>query len=70
LPDAARIERREGKFVLNILESELLQVELSAGTLEYQLELTLELLDQAEWPDFDDVEDLPPNITRLLPRVR
>jgi hypothetical protein len=27
-----------------------------------QLDLTLELLDQRDWPDFDAQEDLPPNV--------
>ena len=33
-----------------------------------QLELTLELLRQAEWPAFDDSEPLPPNVVRFCPR--
>jgi hypothetical protein len=35
-----------------------------------QLELTLELLCQRDWPDFDDVEELPPNVVRFRPRIR
>jgi hypothetical protein len=35
-----------------------------------QLELTLELLRQREWPDFADAEQLPPNIVRFRPRTR
>jgi len=35
-----------------------------------QLELTLELLRQATWPDFEQSEDLPPNVIRFRPRVR
>jgi hypothetical protein len=27
-----------------------------------QLDLTLELLDQRDWPEFDSPEDLPPNV--------
>jgi hypothetical protein len=27
-----------------------------------QLDLTLELLHQRDWPDFDSPEDLPPNV--------
>ena len=35
-----------------------------------QLELTLELLRQAGWPDFELPEDdLPPNVIRFRPRV-
>ena len=33
-----------------------------------QLELTLELLRQAQWPEFDDSESLPPNVIRFRPR--
>jgi hypothetical protein len=35
-----------------------------------RLELTLQLLRQPEWPAFDDVEELPPNVVRFRPRVR
>ena len=35
-----------------------------------QLELTLELLHQAEWPELDDSEWLPPNVIRFRPRRR
>jgi hypothetical protein len=35
-----------------------------------QLELTLELLGQAEWPEFTDLEPLPPNVLRFQPRAR
>ncbi len=35
-----------------------------------QLELTLELLRQADWPEFDDPEPLPPNVVRFRPRRR
>ena len=34
-----------------------------------QLELTLQLLQQDDWPEFDD-EPLPPNVVRFRPRVR
>ena len=39
-------------------------------TLFDQLELTLELLKQDDWPDFDTPEPLPPNVVRFRPRVR
>jgi hypothetical protein len=32
-----------------------------------QLDLTLELLRQDEWPDFDEPEPLPPNVVRFRP---
>ncbi len=35
-----------------------------------QLELTLELLRQIDWPEFDDPEPLPPNVVRFRPRRR
>ena len=35
-----------------------------------QLELTLELLRQTDWPEFDDPEPLPPNVVRFRPRRR
>lgn len=35
-----------------------------------QLDLTLELLRQEEWPDFDEPEPLPPNVVRFRPRRR
>jgi hypothetical protein len=35
-----------------------------------QLELTLELLRQDDWPDFDQPEVLPPNVIRFRPRIR
>jgi hypothetical protein len=35
-----------------------------------QLELTLQLLQQDDWPQFDDSEPLPPNVLRFRPRVR
>jgi hypothetical protein len=35
-----------------------------------QLDLTLELLRQEEWPDFDEPEALPPNVVRFRPRCR
>jgi hypothetical protein len=35
-----------------------------------QLELTLELLSQSEWPQFDNCEELPPNVVRFRPRMR
>ena len=35
-----------------------------------QLELTLELLRQDDWPEFDDLEPLPPNVVRFRPRRR
>jgi len=34
------------------------------------LELTLELLQQEDWPQLDDPELLPPNVVRFRPRVR
>jgi hypothetical protein len=34
-----------------------------------QLELTVELLKQAEWPDFEKPEPLPPNVVRFRPRA-
>ena len=33
--------------------------------LNYQLELTLELLKQDAWPDFEISEPLPPNVVRF-----
>ena len=33
-----------------------------------QLELTLELLRQDDWPDFERPEQLPPNVIRFCPR--
>ena len=33
-----------------------------------QLELTLQLLQQDDWPQFDDAEQLPPNVVRFRPR--
>ena len=35
-----------------------------------QLELILELLRQADWPEFDDPEPLPANVVRFRPRRR
>ena len=35
-----------------------------------QLELTLELLKQNDWPDFETPEPLPPNVVRFRPRVQ
>lgn len=35
-----------------------------------QLELTLELLEQDEWPDFEPFEPLPPNVIRFRGRPR
>jgi hypothetical protein len=35
-----------------------------------QLKLTLELLRQEEWPEFDEPEPLPPNVIRFRPRLR
>jgi hypothetical protein len=35
-----------------------------------QLELTLELLRQGDWPDFAEPEPLPPNVVRFRPRAR
>ena len=37
-------------------------------TLFDQLELTLELLEQDDWPDFDTPESLTPNVVRFRPR--
>ena len=34
------------------------------------LELQLELLCQADWPEFDHPEPLPPNVIRFRPRHR
>jgi hypothetical protein len=34
-----------------------------------QLELTVELLKQADWPDFEKPEPLPPNVVRFRPRA-
>ena len=34
-----------------------------------QLELTLELLHQDDWPDFTEPEPLPPNVVRFRPRL-
>ena len=39
-------------------------------TLFDQLELTLELLKQVDWPDFDAPEPLPPNVVRFRPRAQ
>ena len=39
-------------------------------TLFDQLELTLELLKQDDWPDFETPEPLPPNVVRFRPRAR
>ena len=39
-------------------------------TLFDQLELTLELLKQDDWPDFDTLGPLPPNVVRFRPRVQ
>jgi len=33
-----------------------------------QLELTLELLRQDDWPDFKPPDQLPPNVIRFRPR--
>jgi hypothetical protein len=38
-------------------------------TLFDQLELTVELLKQVDWPDFDTPEQLPPNVIRFRPRA-
>ena len=35
-----------------------------------QLELTLELLNQDDWPDFATAAPLPPNVIRFRPRPR
>ena len=35
-----------------------------------QLELTIELLQQSQWPEFGDCEELPPNVVRFRPRAR
>jgi hypothetical protein len=35
-----------------------------------QLELILELLHQEDWPDFAELEPLPPKVVRFRPRVR
>jgi hypothetical protein len=35
-----------------------------------QLELTLQLLQQDDWPQFDDPEPLPPNVVRFRPGVQ
>jgi len=35
-----------------------------------QLKLTLELLQQDDWLDFDEPEDLAPNVIRFRPRTR
>ena len=35
-----------------------------------QLELTLELLGQPEWPESSELEPLPPNVVRFQPRAR
>jgi hypothetical protein len=35
-----------------------------------QLELTLELLGQHDWPTFGEPEPLPPNVVRFRRRVR
>ena len=35
-----------------------------------QLELTLELLRQDDWPEFDQRERLPSNVVRFRPRLR
>ena len=35
-----------------------------------QLELTIDLLKQPEWPEFEDCEELPPNVVRFRPRAR
>jgi hypothetical protein len=34
-----------------------------------QLELTLELLHQGDWPNFAEPEPLPPNVVRFRPRT-
>ena len=34
------------------------------------LELTLELLQQDDWPEFREPEPLPPNVIRFRPRAR
>jgi hypothetical protein len=39
-------------------------------TLFDQLELTLELLEQLDWPDFDTPEPLPANVVRFRARGR
>jgi hypothetical protein len=39
-------------------------------TLLDQLELTLELLKQDDWPDFDAPEPPPPNVVRFRPRAQ
>jgi hypothetical protein len=35
-----------------------------------QLQLTVELLQQEDWPDFDEPEVLPSNVIRFRPRSR
>jgi len=35
-----------------------------------QLELTIELLRQHDWPEFVEAQPLPPNVIRFRPRVR
>ena len=34
------------------------------------LELQLELLHQSDWPEFEEPEQLPPNVIRFRPRGR
>jgi hypothetical protein len=38
-------------------------------TLFDQLELTLELLKEHDWPDFESPQPLPPNVVRFRPRA-
>ena len=39
-------------------------------TLSDLLDLTLELLRQPDWPEFEELVDLPPNVIRFRPRRR
>ena len=67
VPDARR-RIRDMQFVL--AEQPAIAHAVRCLSLFDVLELQLQLLAQPDWPEFDDAEELPPNVIRFRPRRR
>jgi hypothetical protein len=67
VPDAWR-RLRDMQFV--VAEQPAIAHAVRCLSLLDVLELQLQLLAQPEWPEFDEPEQLPPNVIRFRPRRR
>ena len=59
-----------GRAVDRKLELPAIARAVACLSLYDRLDLTLELLDQRDWPELEETEPLPTNVLRFRPRTR